>query len=345
MPSHPTSVSVPPPNPALLPGLDAAAALLRQHQRFLISGHEHPDGDVAGSTLGLAHILWALGKDVTLFNVDPLPYNFGFLAGASAYVHDLPPTTAWDVTCLLDCHLPARAGDRFPPQGWAPRTLIIDHHRLHTGPPAADALIHDPDASSTGELVYRLAQHLGVPLSLPLAECLYTSLLADTGGFRYASTSANVLCIAADLLNHGVNAWHITSHVYESNPVERLRLLGQVLQTLTLSPCQRLAFIAITRDMLAGLPPNSDALLDGFINHARSIRGVEVAAQIFEVAAQTYRVSFRSRGAVDVSSLAARFGGGGHRNAAGCTLHGTLPDIHAALSAALAALLDPSSRP
>jgi bifunctional oligoribonuclease and PAP phosphatase NrnA len=341
MPSHPHTVSVPPPLSSLSQPLADAAALIRQHQRFLITGHEHPDGDVAGSTLALAHILWALGKDVTLFNVDPLPFNFEFLSGASAYVSDLPPDATFDVTCLLDCHLPSRAGDRFPPRGWAPRTLIMDHHRLHAGPPAADVLVHDPDASSTGELVYFLAQHLGLPMTKPLAECLYTSLLTDTGGFRYSNTSAKVLRIAADLLGCGLDAWHITSHIYESNPVERLQLLAQVLHTLTLSPCRRLAFIAVTRDMLSGLPPNSDPLLDGFINHARSIRGVEVAAQIFEVTDDTYRISFRSRGAVDVSSLAAQFGGGGHRNAAGCTLQGPLPSIRDTLSAALSALLSP----
>jgi phosphoesterase RecJ-like protein len=202
-PLHSASV-LPAPQP-LTEALDQAARLIHQYHRFLISGHSSPDGDVSGSTLALAHILWALGKEVILFNVDPLPYNMRFLPGASAYAHSLPPDAAPEVTCLLDCHLRSRAGNAFPAHGWAPRTLIIDHHRLHADPPVADVFVHDPSAAATGELIYRLHKTLRVPLSLPLAECLYTSIVTDTGGFRYSNTSPTALNIAADLIAHGVD--------------------------------------------------------------------------------------------------------------------------------------------
>ena len=329
---------VPPPTPELSAALQRAAQLIQSNERFLVSGHAHPDGDAIGSTLALYHLLRALGKEVIAFNVDPVPFNLNFLPGADQVVSVLPDDARFDVACLLDCHEKARAGDRFPENGWGESLLVIDHHRLKETP--ADVLVHDERAAATAELVYRLARTLNAPMIPELVECIYCAIVTDTGGFRYSNTSPTAMSIAADLIAHGVDVWHITSHIYESNPVERLQLLAEVLGTLEQSRCKRLAVLRISAEMMARYEA-SESMLDGFINHARSIRGVEVAAQLREQSDGSYRISFRSRGRVDVSEIAMRFGGGGHRNAAGCTIEGSWTKVIEHLNSAIDAVLGP----
>jgi phosphoesterase RecJ-like protein len=324
-------------DPALSAAYDRLAALIRAHHRFLVTAHLQPDGDAFSSTLALCHLLWRLGKEAVPFNVDPAPFNFRFLDGADRLAHTLDPADRFDCTFVLDCAQPERVGAAFPHNAWGDQVAVIDHHQTWD-PDFAQFYVRDTQAAAIGEMIYRLALVMGAPIELPFARCCYASIVSDTGGFRYGKTTTTTFQIASALVAAGVNPWDINSNIYENEPVERLRLLSLVLDTLTLSDCGRLAFLTLTQDMLlqSGASP---ALTDGFINYARGVRGVEVATQMTEIAPDRYRLSFRSRGVVNVASLAEAFGGGGHKNAAGCTIDGDAADIRRQLAAQLSALL------
>jgi len=309
----------------IAPQLPRVAAALREAKHVLVTSHASPDGDAIGSSLAMGHILQGIGIAATVYNVDRVPFNFHFLPGADGIQDTLPAHPDFDLICIVDCAHPKLLGDQFPRSLLAStKVLAIDHHRSPYPNPAL--MLHDPSAAAVGELLFWLACHLQIPLTLPLAECLYCALVTDTGSFRYSSTSAGALSVAAHLVAAGVDVWKVTSQVYENNPPERVALLTRVLRTLWRSPCGRLATIRITQKMLADTHAD-DTMCDGFINHARAIRGVEVAAQAREVEHNLHRVSFRSRGNVNVADLAASFGGGGHFNAAGCTIEGAWPTI------------------
>lgn len=305
------------------PDLDALcarlAALLRAGQRFLVTTHLEPDGDGIGSAAALALALGNLGRDVTLYSADPIPRKLQFLPGVASFVPEIPSEARFDATLVTDCSDLSRMGPHFPSADRRGTLVFIDHH-LTRGDPA-DIDFNDDTAPSVGEMVLRLIRALGVPLSTEIAESLYASLLTDTGSFRYTNTSPVAMRCAAEFLEAGVDPWRMASLLFESEPVERVKLLGLVLQSLDVSPDGRCATLRATQEMLEACGATPD-MLDGFVNHARSIVGVEVAILFFELAQGGYRVSFRSRGQINVAALAALFGGGGHYHAAGCTVGG-----------------------
>jgi phosphoesterase RecJ-like protein len=318
--------------------IDKFLEVIDNHERFLVVSHASPDGDAIGSTLAMGLVLEALGKEVVFYNRDPVPYNFEFLHRADAMVTEVPEGADIEVTIVLDCAEPDRVGVNFPDHGWGETIVVVDHHKTWDSE-FADVYVRDVNAAATGELVYRLVIASGTELTLGIAESLYGCVMTDTGSFRYSNTSRTTFRIAGELIDAGVEPWRMTSHIYESEPKERLELLSLALNTLELSHCGRLAFLRIEDNMFeqTGTGPE---LTDGFINYARSIRGVEVATQLREEEQDVWRVSFRSRGKVDVSELAAKFGGGGHYNAAGCMIEGTSDQIVEKLSQALVDLLD-----
>jgi len=317
----------------LAQGFQEFVDLIQANQKFLVVSHVHPDGDAIGSTLSMGLVLERLGKDVVFYNEHEVPYNFQFLPGADRVVNEVPEG-GFDVTVVLDCAEPHRVGE-LPTHGWGKTIAVVDHHKTFD-PDFAQVYVQDIEAAATGELVFKVAEHFGV-LDTEIALSLYCCLVTDTGRFRYSNTSQATFIMAGALVAAGVNPWAINSQIYESQPKERLMLLGRVLNTLEFSPCGRLAFLTI---QAADFPVGTDlSLIDGFINYARSVRGVEVATQLME-ADDGWRISFRSRGTVDVSQLAARFGGGGHHNAAGCQIAGAAQDVRSSLSSALVSILD-----
>jgi bifunctional oligoribonuclease and PAP phosphatase NrnA len=324
-------------SPELEAAMVALLDLISAHQRFLVVSHACPDGDAVGSTLAMGLLLEHLGKEVVFFNVDAVPYNFRFLPGADRWATSVADEATFEVTIVLDCAEKHRLGDQFPDQGLGQRVAVIDHHKTWD-PDFADVYFRDPTAAATGELIFRLAERLGA-LTQPIAEALYCCMVTDTGSFRYSNTSRTAFRIAGELVAAGANPWHMTSNIYENQPRERLELLCRVLNTLAVSNCGRLAFLRLESQMIEGLG-NVQDLTDGFINYARSIKGVEVATQLRENGDGSWRVSFRSRGKVDVSALAQRFGGGGHHNAAGCQISGTPEAIQDLLAQALTELID-----
>ena len=308
--------------------LPLAVAALRPAQRVLVTMHRGPDGDALGSALALASALRELGREVTVYNPDELPYNFRFLSGAAQVFRSLPADARFDVTVATDAGAFDRLGPDVPRDGRRGVLLNLDHHI--TTEPFGDVNYVDPHAASVGILAYKIIKALGAPLSPGTAECIYASILADTGCFRYSSTDPECLRIAAELLEAGVDPWEMTVRVYEQQPLARMRLLADVLATLEVHG--KLATITITNAMVARTGSELD-LTDGFINYARSVDGVEVAASFREPRdGGPWHVSFRSRGRVNVAAIAQKFGGGGHHNAAGCGIEGEEKAVRARIS-------------
>lgn len=324
-------------SPELLDRLTSFHSLILEKQRFLVVAHASPDGDAIGSSLALGLLLREQGKEVVIYNQDEVPYNFQFLPGAETIENEVGEGQSFDVTVLLDCAEPSRIGDRFPEHGWGETIVVVDHHKTWNAD-FADLYVRDVSAAATGEILFRLASLFGV-ISEEVAKSLYCCLMTDTGSFRYSNTTRTAFRIAGELVERGVDPWDMTSQIYENQPLNRLELLSSVLETLSVSSCGRLAFLRIEEDMLEGIDAQGD-LTDGFINYARSIRGVEVATQLRQAGENRWRISFRSRGKVDVSVLAERFGGGGHHNAAGCTIEASSEAVELMLSEALVELLD-----
>ncbi|MBW1808428.1 MAG: 30S ribosome-binding factor RbfA [Deltaproteobacteria bacterium] len=301
---------------------EEVAAAMQAGQSFLVTSHLNPDGDAIAASLAARNILLQMGKDVVVYNPDPVPHNFEFLPGADA-INTQPGEGPYDTSLVLDCSELERCGPL--PPGYAHGKIVgVDHHL--TTEPLGETHYLDPQASSIGEMIDRVCEYLPVELNLDLATCIYCSILTDTGSFRYSNTSPNALKVAARMVEQGVSPWDMTLKVYESNPLGRIQLLALVLETLELDSQGRWGSILVTQEMFEKTKTTKD-MIDGFINYPRGIVGVEVAIQFRQAGQDNYKISFRSRGRINVAGIAQIFGGGGHRNAAGCSLEGALPDV------------------
>jgi len=305
---------------------------IQEGDRFLITSHVNPDGDALGSMLALAAGIKSIGKSVKVYNRDGAPQNLAFLPGASEVSKELKVDEEFDAAFIVDCAEKERAGEAFCACQGIKKIIVIDHH-VKSGR-AGDLNLIDPSAPSTGDVILRLLDFMKIPVGNKIATNVYCTLVADTGGFRYSNTDANVLRTAADLVEKGASPWLVARNIFENFPVSRLKVLGQVLQTLEIEPKGRYAFIVLTQKMLQEAGATVE-VAEGFINFPRSIETTEVAIQFREASKNEYKVSFRSKDRVDVAALAAQFGGGGHVRAAGCTIEGTLSEVKKKVLAAV----------
>ncbi len=288
----------------------------------LISVHKNPDGDALGSQLALMMALEKLGKQVTVYNLDPVPEIYRFLPRFDRIGHGSAAGGTYDAFVVLDGE-PDRTG--LFDGSWPARTLInIDHHI--TNPRQWPLTWLDGDATATGEMVYRLVGALGVPLDREMALCLYTSIFTDTGSFRYSNTTPDSMRIAATLIDAGADPWLVTEHVYESFAFRRIKLLGCVLSGIDRSADGRIAWVLVSSDLYQRTGTTAEDT-DNFVNFVRSVKGVEVAVLFRQIGPEQYKISLRSKGRVDLSGLATRLGGGGHKNAAGGVLDGSFPSV------------------
>ena len=315
--------------------LPAICRVLREKERFLIACHENPEGDAIGSELALALALRKMGKTATVLNADPVPGNLLFLPGADTVVFS-EDGSKYDVAVVVDCGSPERTGRVGPELRKCPLLVNIDHHR--TNGDLGELSLVDPEAAATGLLIHRVLSAMKFEIDPEVATNIYVAVLTDTGSFHYGSSSPEAFEVAGEMVRRGVDPWAVAEQVYETQSAHRLRLLGRVLDSLDVAYDGRVACITTMREDLREFASGKDAL-EGFINYPRSIVGVEVAVSFREEEGGVFRVSFRSKGRVDVSAVAARFGGGGHRNAAGCTVPGTLADVKKRVLEALAAVL------
>ena len=300
----------------------ALLKLIHERKSFVISSHLRPDGDAIGSALGLMHLLEAMGKTATVCFVDPVPVNFQFLDG-----RERVSTTfaAADAVIFLECDSIERSSIDRQQFDVAPPKLVIniDHHR--SGREFADFNWIDPEAAAVGCMVYDLALAAGVPVSRSMAECLYAAILTDTGSFNYPSTTASTFAMAEHLVQSGANPNRIAADVYFSNPPSKVRLLGIALSNIQIDGAVSWSHVTVAEMERVGASVED---CEGVANHLIGIAGVEAAAFLRELPEQNeFRLSLRSRRALDVSAIAEHFGGGGHRNASGCSIEGTLEEV------------------
>ena len=300
---------------------------IRCNHSFLLTSHEGPDGDAVGSTLGLASFLRQIGKDVCVHYRDPIPDIYSFLPGA-ATVQAFIPDRDFDVAFVLDIGELRRAGEEFCRFSRIGKTINLDHH-LSCENFGAFNLI-DSSAAATGVLVYRLASAYGYDFDFQTALCLYVAIITDTGSFRYSNANREAFTIAGELIECGVNAWHVAEQLYENQPQKRLELLSLCLATLEVFKGGLAASVTVTLGMYRDTLADAE-LTDGFVNYPRSIKGVEVAIFFRQIEESKFKVGFRSKGKVNVAAFSAALGGGGHHNAAGCTVAGSLEEVKSAV--------------
>jgi phosphoesterase RecJ-like protein len=312
--------------------LAKAVKLVRDGRRFLLTCHVLPDADAIGSMLGLAEVLKQLGKEVHLYNRDPVPDALQFLPGAAAIQANVPSNLTFDATFITDTAARGLLPRQFPPSSVTGPVVMVDHHVAHDD--FGDITLRDASACASAVVVMDLAAALGVaPLPLSASAPLYTALVADTGGFRYPGTTAHTLRTAAALLDSGVvDPWQVASHVFENWSVARMRLLGLAINAIETEYNGKVAVITVPLAMIEQAGAR-DEMAEGFVEYGRMLKGVEISIMLWErrarsdetlMGATLTRLSLRSAGTADVSRVAVALGGGGHRAAAGATVSLTL---------------------
>jgi bifunctional oligoribonuclease and PAP phosphatase NrnA len=306
--------------------------MINRYRTFLITSHVRLDGDALGSELALYHILNDMGKEALVYNQDKTPGNYLFLPGSGGIVQDLKDPEKYDVVFVLDCSELERIGEQASRIGGMERIINIDHHVSSGG--FCDIAYSDRDASSTGELLYRLIVQMGVVPTKNVADNLYAALMTDTGGFRYRNTKKDTLLAAGCLVGYGADPQWLSENIYENNPLEKISLLNEALKTLTFYLDGRVASMVVDLESIARTGALSEHI-EGFVDIPRTIKGVEVAIMYLELSEKYYKLSFRSKGNINVEKVASHFGGGGHKNAAACQIAGELETIKGQVTDAL----------
>jgi phosphoesterase RecJ-like protein len=300
-----------------------ALVALRRATSVVVCGHVRPDGDAVGSVLGMTLALREAGISAvpTLANAEDPPSTYSFLPGFGLYV-PADQLEAPDVFMAMDTPTSARLGLAEPLSKAAETLIVFDHHPGGDEYGAINVL--DPAASATAELVWQFAAILGEP-SADVAECCYVGLVTDTGRFSYANTTAHSLRDAADMVDAGVIPADVAHHVYQSRSSASLAIESRALSRLTLANHGHVAYAWLTDADFAELdvlPEEAENLPDAI----RVIGGIEAAVFLRQHATEV-RVNLRSKTGADVGSIAARFGGGGHRAASGFTFEGDIESL------------------
>ena len=306
-----------------------AIEAIKKNKRFLITAHVNLEGDSLGSQLAMKELLIGMGKEAFILDSDPVPEHYRFLPKAGEVSNKLDKVQDFDAAIVLDCPTLNRTGKVKEIIGKKARLVInIDHHISNEKFGQINWV--DPNASSAGEMVYRLFKEMGAKLTKEVALSLYIAILTDTGSFNYDNTSSVTHEIAGELLGYGLDPALVSESVYERRSIEDIRLLALVLDTLKVNKNGTVAYIEVTKDMLEKTKADI-AKSEGLINYARSIDKVKVAVLFKEDIKDKNKIniSFRSKGngdVMDVNRIASTFGGGGHTKASGCVITGSLEE-------------------
>jgi phosphoesterase RecJ-like protein len=301
---------------------DVLTALARPSGRALMLGHVHPDADVLGTLLALGEALEGRGWAVVAGGPHPAPGALDFLPGVDRYAVLKTLEGRFDVVVLTDCPNPDRTEGLIDAARGATSAIVnIDHHPDNRRYGTVNWI--DVGAAATGEMVYRLLVELGVALTPSMATNLFTAVHTDTGSFRYSNVTPETFRIASALTEAGANPAAVSSALYERRAPDALRWLGESLSRVRVSDDGRIAWLALP----AGLVPERFIEAEELVNYPRSIASVKVGCLLRELGGGRVKVSLRAKGEVDVNRVAARFGGGGHANAAGCTIQGGLDSV------------------
>jgi phosphoesterase RecJ-like protein len=299
------------------------AELIHAHKRFVLTSHVRPDCDALGSELGMAGVLTALGKDVRIVNPHAIPPNLAFIDPdhrIRQIGRDIPNDglTDYDALMVLDTSARAQLGDMGEVlRATKAKKMILDHH-VSEDDLGAEAF-KNTSAEATGRLVVEAAEHLGVPLTPEIATPLFAAVATDTGWFRFASTTPTTFEVGAKLVRAGAQPDAIFRSLYEQETLARLLLRGRILGRTKTELGGRLIHTAALKEDFeeTGAMPSDT---EDVINLTLAVAGTEVAVILVHTPSGNYKISFRSRGPVDCNQLAAQFGGGGHKAAAGASL-------------------------
>ena len=306
--------------------------------RALMLGHIHPDADVLGTLLALGETLATRGWRVVEGGPHPAPALLSFLPGVERYRTLASVEGAFDVVVLTDCPSPLRTEGLIEQARATGATILnVDHH--HDNRRYGDVNWIDPEAAATGEMVYRLLMALGGPVTPAMATNLFTAIHTDTGSFRYSNVTDETFRIAGALVVAGADPAFVSNALYERRQADSLRWLGESLRRIEVSSDGKLAWLSLAH----GVVPESFIEAEELVNYPRSIGSVRVACFLRQLGGHV-KVSLRGKGDVDVSQVAARFGGGGHPNAAGCTIPGALEAVTRDVLTAVRAALDTAGR-
>ena len=314
---------------------------IKSSKNILLVSHTDPDGDSVGSLLAMGLAMESLGKKITLFNESVIPAVYRFLPAMDRIVSELDNLDQFDTVIALDCSTMDRVGDIESELKKFPNIINIDHHPTNTE--FGQLNLVNPDACATAEIVYKLIRYMGICITQPIAISIYTGILTDTGSFRFANTNENAFSICKEMVKYGVDPSFVAQHVYGPFSLNRLKLLNRALDSLEISKNGKLSIMALSQDMYDQTHTRPEDT-DGFLNYARNIQDIKVAALIQEQSSEgsdngkksagrqkPYHVSLRSNGTVDVGAIALTNGGGGHHSAAGFTVTSSLKEIKSKL--------------
>jgi len=304
--------------------IDKIIEVVRQCQRFLITSHVRLDGDALGSELAFYLVLKGLGKDVVVFNEDPTPENYLFLPGAAEITHHLEDPLLYEAAFLLDCSELERVGRESGRIAGIGKVINIDHHLSNDG--CWEIKLLDPQASSTGELIWRIIKAMGISPTVEVATNLYTAILTDTGSFHYSNTTPEALKAAGELVAHGASPQWISQNVYENEPAEKMKLFGRVLDNLSLAEDGKVVMLTVRLRDIEEIGAKHYHT-EGFVDAGRKMKGVLVSTLFTETDENVYKVSMRSKDDIDIEQVARVFGGGGHRNAAAFRIEGKIEAV------------------
>lgn len=297
--------------------------LLSQVKTVAIGGHVRPDGDCAGSCLGLYQYIKEQETQIKAdLYLEEMAESFAFMKSAGEIRHEMTEEKEYDLFIVLDCGDAGRLGFSEPLFHKAKKTLCIDHH-ISNGA-FADENIIDPDASSTSEMVFRELPK--DKISKNTAECLYLGIVHDTGVFQYSCTAPETMEAAAELMRKGIDASEIIQSTFYEKTYAQNQILGRALLESILFLDGKCIAASVSRQEMEffGVTPKD---LEGIVSQLRITKGVEVAVFMYETGTHEYKVSLRSGSKINVSRIAQYFGGGGHVKAAGFTTAGSVHDV------------------
>ena len=303
-------------------------AFFRDEDNFFIATHINPDGDALGSALALTLALESIGKTVVVYDRDPVPEYYRFLPGQQKFIHSVRDIQSSSMNLvLLDCNSLNRTGmedARFK------HSCVIDHHETEND--FGQIKWVEPRAAATGMLIYYLLRASGFEITPEIALNLYTAIVVDTGAFRYSNTSADVLRVSAELVEVGASPAFVSNSLYEMWSDRRFALLIMALNTLEIRG--NVAVIFVTTQMFDETKTGPDDT-ENFPSFPRMMQKVKISIFLRQISNNRWKISLRSKGDINVAKVAALFAGGGHKNAAGCTIKGDLETAKEALFKAI----------
>lgn len=303
---------------------DVIDVILKTNTIYILP-HVDADGDALGSSLALAVALTKLNKNASVILEENVQETYNFLP----YIDKVKVFLGENIgdnslVIALDTGDIERLGARSAIFAAAAKTINIDHHSTNTQ--FAQQNIVDSHASATAELIYFLLKEMHIDIDHDIALCLYVAISTDTGNFKYSNTTSTTHAIVSELLSQDLDIANVLKKLYDTVSLEKVILIGKVINTIELEECKKIATMVISSTMIQESGAKKEDY-DGIVNIGRNIKGVEVSVLFTELDSGNIKVNLRSNDYVDVSKIASEFSGGGHQRAAGCTIKGDLQNV------------------